>query len=219
MILRKLLISIALASIVGCTGTATDEVAPEKNDTTASETTTDETLVDDETADVTDTIDGETDDTEVDPSDDTTDTNDDSTDNPTDDTTDAIDDETDETEVTEDPCEDGYGPTCKGSTWPEWALEDFQPNSSRFEQSYGLNQFEGSVTLMSLHAAWCSYCRTQAMYLDQMLKELRAEGYDVEFVTVNKINAAEEGYQRSMVYMLSDENEIQYGDDGEPLYR
>jgi hypothetical protein len=36
---------------------------------------------------------------------------------------------------------------------------------------------------------------------------------------VNKINAAEEGYQRSMVYMLSDENEIQYGDDGEPLYR
>ena len=55
--------------------------------------------------------------------------------------------------------------------------------------------------------------------MDQMLGELRAEGYEVEFITVNKINAAEEGYQRAMVYQLSDENEIQYDESGEPIYR
>ena len=55
--------------------------------------------------------------------------------------------------------------------------------------------------------------------MDQMLAELRAEGYDVEFITVNKINAAEEGYQLAMIYQLSDENEIQYDETGEPIYR
>ena len=109
--------------------------------------------------------------------------------------------------------------TCVGAARPEWSLEDFHPASSRFGETYGLDAFDGTVTLVSLHAAWCGYCRTQALYMEQMLAELRAEGYDIEFITVNKINAAEEGYQRAMIYQLSDENEIQYDETGEPIYR
>jgi thiol-disulfide isomerase/thioredoxin len=190
---------------------ATQEVTDETTDEATDDTTTDQSA--DDVTDVTDDTTGETTPTDVDTGDDpTTDPTDETTD---DTTTDPVDDTTDE--VTDEPCEEG--PTCKGAAWPEWSLEDFQPNSPRFSESYGLPAFEGTVTLMSLHAAWCGYCRTQAMHMDQMLQELRDEGYEVDFVTVNKINAAEEGYQRSMIYMLDDQNEIQHGEDGEPIYR
>ena len=109
--------------------------------------------------------------------------------------------------------------TCPGTEAPLWSLEDFHPASPRFGESYGLEVFEGSVTLVSLHAAWCGYCRTQALFMEQMLGELRAEGYAVEFVTVNKIDAADEGYQQAMIYQLGEQNEIQYDEEGEPLYR
>ena len=55
--------------------------------------------------------------------------------------------------------------------------------------------------------------------MEQMLSELRAEGYAVEFITVNKVDAADEGYQQAMIYQLGEQNEIQYGEDGEPVYR
>ena len=120
-----------------------------------------------------------------------------------------------------EPCQDpeDLEASCEGAEQPVWSLEDFHPLSQRFGESYGLEVFEGTVTLVSLHAAWCSYCRTQALYMDQMLSELRAEGYTVEFITVNKINAAEEAYQRAMIYQLDDQNEIQLDEDGVPLYR
>ncbi|MEE2960384.1 MAG: redoxin domain-containing protein [Myxococcota bacterium] len=115
------------------------------------------------------------------------------------------------------PCDDG--PTCRGSEWPEWELEDFQPNSSRFETSYGLKEFKGMVTVMSLHAAWCGYCRAQAMSMDKMWKELQAEGHRVQFVTVNKADAAKEEDQHQMVYVKGDDGEMVKGDDGKPQYR
>lgn len=120
-----------------------------------------------------------------------------------------------------EPCQDpeNLEASCEGADRPQWSLEDFHPLSPRFGESYGLDVFDGTVTLVSLHAAWCSYCRTQALYMDQMLGELRAEGYEVEFITVNKINAAEEAYQQAMIYQLSDQNEIQYDEDGQPIYR
>ena len=55
--------------------------------------------------------------------------------------------------------------------------------------------------------------------MEQMLGELRAEGYEVEFITVNKIDAADEGYQQAMIYQLGEQNEIQYDAEGEPIYR
>ena len=227
MTFKTILLPVTLLCAVGCLS-AEQDVAPDKNDDTTAqvsdETTPTETAQDTpsdsddaSTADNTADAGGETTPDDVDVSDETTDdATDDVTTEPTDDTTtDPVDDTTDE--VSDEPCEEG--PTCKGVAWPEWSLEDFQPNSPRFGETYGLPAFEGTVTVMSLHAAWCGYCRTQAMHMEEMLQELRAEGYDVDFVTVNKINAAEEGYQRSMIYMLDDNNEIQYDDAGEALYR
>ena len=119
-----------------------------------------------------------------------------------------------------DACQDNpNAATCAGVEAPTWSLEDFHPASLRFGESYGLDTFQGTVTLVSLHAAWCGYCRTQALFMEQMLGELRAEGYAVEFITVNKIDAADEGYQQAMIYQLGEQNEIQYGEDGEPIYR
>ena len=93
--------------------------------------------------------------------------------------------------------------TCTGADAPQWSLGGFFiPASPRFGESYGLDAFDGTVTLVSLHTAWCGYCRTQAIFMEQMLGELRAEGYEVEFITVNKIDAADEGYQQAMIYQL-----------------
>jgi hypothetical protein len=49
------------------------------------------------------------------------------------------------------PCE---GINCPGSLAPTWALQDFQPQSPYFEDTYGLEKFEGKVTVMVLLAGW-----------------------------------------------------------------
>ena len=36
----------------------------------------------------------------------------------------------------------------------DWALTDFQPQSCAFESTYGLQGFQGEVTLVALLAAW-----------------------------------------------------------------
>ena len=197
-----------------------------------------------DTSDASDVSGGTEDDNQTDPTDtgDTTDPSDQTEPSDESDATDPSDqsDSTDATDSTDssditgpdiivdppiaepvDPCQDPteLEATCEGAAQPQWSLEDFHPASPRFGESYGLEVFEGTVTLVSLHAAWCGYCRTQALYMDQMLGELRAEGYEVEFITVNKINAAEEGYQLAMIYQLTDQNEIQYDNNGEPIYR
>ena len=148
--ISQLVLPIALALVVACHGTVTGPNAPEKNEETASETTgvsdTTEDTTSDETDDsdtIEDTTDGtEPTETDTDPVDDTADGADDL--DGTGETTDPTDDETGDIE--EEPCEDG--PTCKGTVWPDWALEDFQPSSPRFGENYGLDTFEGTVTVM-----------------------------------------------------------------------
>ena len=115
------------------------------------------------------------------------------------------------------PCEPG--PTCPGAMLPEWSLLDFQPMSARFGDYYGLDEFTGTVTLVSLHAAWCSYCRTQALLMDQMWKELIAEGHDVQFVTINKDNATEETHRDWMLYHHDQEGNRIYDEEGNSMFR
>jgi thiol-disulfide isomerase/thioredoxin len=115
------------------------------------------------------------------------------------------------------PCEPG--PTCPGAQKPEWSLLDFQPMSSRFGDYYGLEQFDGKVTLVSLHAAWCAYCRTQALLMNQMWQELLDEGHDVQFVTVNKDNAADENYRDWMLYEHDQEGNRLYDELGNSIFR
>jgi len=115
------------------------------------------------------------------------------------------------------PCEPG--PTCPGEQYPQWSLQDFQPLSPLFGEYYGLEQFDGTVTLVSLHAAWCSYCRTQALHMDLMWKELLDEGFEVQFVTVNKDNAAEQNYRSWMLYEHDEEGNQIFDEEGNPIFR
>ena len=49
------------------------------------------------------------------------------------------------------PCE---GINCPGTQAPTWSIEDFQPESPWFKESYGLEKFQGKVTVMILLAGW-----------------------------------------------------------------
>jgi cytochrome oxidase Cu insertion factor (SCO1/SenC/PrrC family) len=76
-------------------------------------------------------------------------------------------------------------PRAPGAALPTWALPDIQPVSDRFEERYGLDAFTGRVQVVALHAAWCSYCRSQAQRMEQVALELGMEGIDVQMVSVN----------------------------------
>ena len=52
---------------------------------------------------------------------------------------------------------DGMGsgdPTAAGSPFPVYQLEDFQPDSCGHEAVYGLDVFNGTVTMAALLAGW-----------------------------------------------------------------
>ena len=51
-------------------------------------------------------------------------------------------------------CNDSAPTTCPGETWPEFELEDYQPHSPFVGTSYGLEKFEGKVTLVALLASY-----------------------------------------------------------------
>lgn len=44
--------------------------------------------------------------------------------------------------------------TCPGAAAPAFALEDFQPKSARFGQSYGLEAFKGKVFILAMLSGW-----------------------------------------------------------------
>lgn len=72
-----------------------------------------------------------------------------------------------------------------GSSWPNWKLKDFQPNSPRFNETYGLDHFRGRVTFVALLATWCSFCRTQIEKMEEMQKEFADMRIEVNFVAIN----------------------------------
>ena len=82
-------------------------------------------------------------------------------------------------------CDEEKPNTCVGAEQPAFALEDFQPDSPYFGESYGLEKFRGKVTYVSLWAAWCGYCRNQAEQMEAMREELAALGVDINVVAIN----------------------------------
>ena len=72
-----------------------------------------------------------------------------------------------------------------GSSWPTWKLLDFQPKSPKHNQTYGLEQFRGRVTLVALLATWCPYCQRQIEKMEQLRKELSTNKFEVNFAVVN----------------------------------
>ena len=72
-----------------------------------------------------------------------------------------------------------------GSQWPSWELIDFQPKSLKHNQTYGLDQFRGRVTLVALLATWCPYCQRQIEKMEQLQKELSDNKIEVNFAVIN----------------------------------
>ena len=72
-----------------------------------------------------------------------------------------------------------------GSPWPEWKLLDFQPKSPKHNQTYGLDQFRGRVTMVALLATWCPFCQRQIEKMEQLQKDLSNDRFEVNFVVIN----------------------------------
>ncbi|HEX2877533.1 MAG TPA: redoxin domain-containing protein [Polyangiaceae bacterium] len=75
-----------------------------------------------------------------------------------------------------------------GAPAPSFALEDFQPKSARFGESYGSEEFKGAVLLLPLFAAWCPTCVGCAVLLDGLYQEWRADGLNVRIMSINSID-------------------------------
>ena len=76
-----------------------------------------------------------------------------------------------------------------GAAQPGFQLEDFQPQSARFGETYGLDEFRGSVLLLPLYAGWCDTCIGCCDILDDVYKDWQAEGLNVRVAAINPINA------------------------------
>ncbi|EDM80923.1 hypothetical protein PPSIR1_28473 [Plesiocystis pacifica SIR-1] len=94
------------------------------------------------------------------------------------------------TETGEPPC-----PECA----PIWDLYDFQPQSCGYTETYGLDSFEGHVTLIAMLAGWCSYCQSQAGKMEEMRLELALEGYDVQMIAINATSADNDDDRQNLV--------------------
>ena len=75
-----------------------------------------------------------------------------------------------------------------GAAAPSFALQDFQPQSPRFGESYGIEAFRGSVLLMPLFAAWCPDCVGCAVLLDGLYQEWLDGGLNVRVMSINSID-------------------------------
>lgn len=86
-------------------------------------------------------------------------------------------------------CGAAPSPNEPGSVAPGFELLDFQPKSERFGESYGLDEFRGSVLLMPLYAGWCNTCVACADILNDVYLQWQAEGLNVRVCAINPSSA------------------------------
>ena len=110
-------------------------------------------------------------------------------------------------------------PRCVGAAAPAWALEDIQPASARAAETYGLDAFRGSVTVLSFHAGWCGGCVVQIGLMQELFDELLGEGYtELQFVSVNALDAMDEASQQALIYRRTATGELVRDEMGEPVH-
>ena len=110
-------------------------------------------------------------------------------------------------------------PRCEGASAPGWALEDFQPMSMRYSETYGLDAFRGNVVVLSFHAGWCSGCVVQAGLMQELLEELQSGGYtELQFVSINATDAMDEASQQALIYRRNASGEIVRDEMGNPVH-
>jgi peroxiredoxin len=81
-------------------------------------------------------------------------------------------------------------PNEPGAKQPGFQLQDFQPQSTRFGETYGLEEFRGSVLVLPLYAGWCNTCLGCANILNDVYKQWQDEGLNVRVAAINPINAS-----------------------------
>ena len=86
-------------------------------------------------------------------------------------------------------CADELAPNEPGAKAPDFQLQDFQPASPRFGETYGLDEFRGSVLFLPLFAGWCNTCIGCATVLNDVYKEWQAEGLSFRVAAINPANA------------------------------
>jgi hypothetical protein len=121
-------------------------------------------------------------------------------------------------------------PKAPGSTWAYFELEDFQPRSCNFGETYSLEAYQGEVTLVTLMRATCEICQGTLVKLEQMQLELTLAGYTVYVVAINQAgyeNAQQEMIDRASFPLLQDTadanawdlmNEPNFGTDDMYIY-
>jgi hypothetical protein len=88
-------------------------------------------------------------------------------------------------------------PTDEGAAAPGWKLMDFQLQSPRYHEVYGLEAFRGSVLVLALYAGTCDVCIVLTRELGQLEKRWQAEGLRVRVSVINAKDAATD--QRDLV--------------------
>jgi hypothetical protein len=121
-------------------------------------------------------------------------------------------------------------PKAPGSTWAYFELEDFQPQSCNFGETYSLEAYKGEVTLVTLMRATCEICQGTLVKLEEMQLELTLAGYTVHFVAINQAGydaAQQEMIDRASFPLLQDTaeanawdlmNEPNFGTDDMYIY-
>ena len=92
-------------------------------------------------------------------------------------------------------CSDELEANEPGAPAPDFRLEDFQPESPRFGETYGMEEFRGSVLLMPLFAAWCPNCVSAAFLLNELYPQWLEEGLNVRIMSINSIDGRSSQHQ------------------------
>ena len=81
--------------------------------------------------------------------------------------------------------------TCVGANPPNFIMRDLNPASCGVGQYYGLDAFQGEVTLVVLLRSTCGYCQAQLLKLEQLRFELLTLGHVFWLVIINEIGTGE----------------------------
>ncbi|MCB9740875.1 MAG: redoxin family protein [Deltaproteobacteria bacterium] len=70
--------------------------------------------------------------------------------------------------------------------FPQWELEDINPGSAGFGQTYGLDTFKGKKVVVALVSDWCNSCLAQTELMQKLQDQAEAAGHgDVQMIVIN----------------------------------
>lgn len=68
---------------------------------------------------------------------------------------------------------------------PKWSLQDVNPGSPGYKNTYGLDAFKGKKIVVALVSDWCNSCRAQSQLMQKLQDQAIASGHsDVQMVLI-----------------------------------